>query len=249
MRHISVAATYLSLFLFLFCTVSVAWGLPSFSLRKRLPSSLVDPPHLRHDKRIKDFERIKEWLGNQQPLADGAVSKNAAMPPPSVDTGVLPHGGPGGDDPIVSDVLPKTRGINVFASLTRQFESVESLLNDSKTNITVLAPRNSAIQDLPRKPWENPDDYEEFGEVRAYEGDEGRERAKRNLKRFVSAHIIPQSPWKEGEEAETIGGDKLRWRKDGDKIYIEPSGVEVESIAEQVSNGEVWILNGVINYR
>ncbi|RDW81671.1 uncharacterized protein DSM5745_05228 [Aspergillus mulundensis] len=154
----------------------------------------------------------------------------------------------GNNDLIISDVLPKTRGINIFASLTRQFESVEARLNDRSQNVTVLAPRNSAIQDLPRKPWENPDDYERFGEMQAYEGDEGQDRAKHNLERFVTAHVVTQSPWKEGEEAETLGGDKLKWRKDGDKIYIEPSGIQVGSIAEQVSNGEVWVLDGVINY-
>jgi uncharacterized surface protein with fasciclin (FAS1) repeats len=126
----------------------------------------------------------------------------------------------GGEDPIISDVLPKTRGINIFASLTRQFESVEGRLNDPSQNVTVLAPRNSAIQDLPRKPWENPQDYEQFGEAKAYEGNEGQDRAKRNLERFVTAHIVVQSPWKEGEEAETLGGDKLTWRKNGDRIYV-----------------------------
>ncbi|KAL4786647.1 hypothetical protein BJX76DRAFT_320948 [Aspergillus varians] len=236
MRSSSTTVTFL--FLFLYCTISTAWGLPSFSLRKRIPQPLVNNPYTRHERSLQGLEGVREWLSNQQPL------KGAAMAPPSEDTSAQRGSG----DPIVSDVLPKTRGINIFASLTRQFESVESRLNDPSQNVTVLAPRNSAIQDLPRKPWENPDDYEKFGETKAYEGDEGQDRARRNLERFVSAHVVVQSPWNEGDEAETIGGDKLKWRKDGDKIYIEPSGIEVESIAEQVSNGEVWILNGVINY-
>jgi hypothetical protein len=128
-----------------------------------------------------------------------------------------------GDDsekPVVSDVLPKNRAINIFASLTRQFEPIDSRLNDSSKNITVLAPRNSAIQSLPRKPWENPEDYEKFGGVSAYEGQEGEDRAKQNLQRFVEAHIIPTSPWGEGEEVETLGGEKLKWAKNGDKIYV-----------------------------
>ncbi|PYH97813.1 hypothetical protein BO71DRAFT_346183 [Aspergillus ellipticus CBS 707.79] len=150
--------------------------------------------------------------------------------------------------PIISDVLPKNRLINVFSSLTRQFDSVESRLNDASSNITVLAPRNSAIQGLPRKPWENPDDYARFGEAAAYEGSEGQDRARKNLERFVKAHVVVGSPWEEGVEGETLAGDKLRWEKRGEKIYIQPGDVEVDSVAEQVSNGEVWILNGVINY-
>ncbi|KAI9374385.1 hypothetical protein BJX61DRAFT_532406 [Aspergillus egyptiacus] len=228
MRHFSLPVTFL--FLFLYCTVSTAWRPPSFSLRKRIPQPLLNTPHKLHEQRsLPGLEGVKEWLSSQQPLKGAAMAQ-------------------AGNNQIISDVLPRTRSINVFASLTRQFESVEGRLNDPAQNVTVLAPRNSAIQGLPRKPWENPDDYEKFGEAKAYEGDEGRDRAGRNLERFVSAHVVTQSPWKEGEEAETLGGDKLRWRKDGDNIYIEPSGIQVESIAERVSNGEVWILNGVLNY-
>ncbi|KAL4902629.1 hypothetical protein BDW74DRAFT_158198 [Aspergillus multicolor] len=232
--------TSIFFFLFLYCTLSAAWSLPFFASRKRIPQPLLNKPSARRARSLEDLDGLKEWLSNQQPL------KNT-MAPSSEDTkGPVTQGG--NNDLIISDVLPKTRGINIFASLTRQFESVEARLNDRSQNVTVLAPRNSAIQDLPRKPWENPDDYEKFGEMQAYEGDEGQDRAKHNLERFVIAHVVTQSPWKEGEEAETLGGDKLKWRKDGDKIYIEPSGIQVDSIAEQVSNGEVWVLDGVINY-
>lgn len=124
------------------------------------------------------------------------------------------------DGPVVSDVLPKTQGINIFASLTREFDNISSRLNDSSKNITVLAPRNSAVQALPRKPWENPEDYAKFGEVKAYEGQEGQDRAKQNLQRFVEAHLILASPWKQGEEVETLGGEKLKWTMDGDKIMV-----------------------------
>lgn len=127
------------------------------------------------------------------------------------------------DGPIISDVLPKTKGINIFAQLTRDFDPVASRLNNPSKNMTVLAPRNSAIQALPRKPWESPEDYSKFGEVEAYEGQEGQDRAKKNLQRFVEAHLIPASPWKEGEEVETLGGEKLKWIKDGDKILVSSS--------------------------
>ncbi|KAJ5675095.1 uncharacterized protein N7477_005029 [Penicillium maclennaniae] len=149
--------------------------------------------------------------------------------------------------PIISDVLPKTKGINIFAQLTRDFEPIAARLNDPSKNMTVLAPRNSAIQGLPRKPWESPEDYSKFGEVDAYEGQDGQDRAKRNLQKFVEAHLIPASPWRNGEEVETLGGKKLRWEKKGDKIL--PGNIEVDSVAEKVSNGEVWVLNDVINYR
>ncbi|KAL6230407.1 FAS1 domain-containing protein [Aspergillus navahoensis] len=241
MRQLST--TVLFLFLVLYCTLSTAWSLPSFTFRKRIPQPLLNKPRSRRARSIEDLDGLKEWLSNQQPL------RGSIMAPSSEDTkGPAKAQGGGNNVPIISDVLPKTRGINIFASLTRQFESVEGRLNDRTQNVTVLAPRNSAIQDLPRKPWENPDDYEKFGETKAYEGNEGQDRAKRNLERFVSAHIVAQSPWKEGEQAETLGGDKLTWKKDGHRIIIEPSGIQVESVAERVSNGEVWLLDGIIDY-
>lgn len=128
--------------------------------------------------------------------------------------------GPDADSPMISDVLPKTKGINIFAQLTRDFDPIASRLNDSSKNITVLAPRNSAVQALPRKPWEDPEDYAKYGDVNAYEGQDGQDRAKRNLERFVEAHLVPVSPWKEGEEVETLRGEKLKWTKEGDKIFV-----------------------------
>lgn len=34
---------------------------------------------------------------------------------------------------------------------------------------------------------------------------------------------------------------------EADKKQIQPGNVEVQSVADKVSNGEVWILRGVIN--
>ncbi|KAJ5622468.1 hypothetical protein N7528_005700 [Penicillium herquei] len=177
---------------------------------------------------------------SQQPIMDKLIPGFVKPQQPPV---------PDSDSPVISDVLPKTKGINIFAQLTRDFDPIASRLNDASKNITVLAPRNSAVQALPRKPWEDPEDYAQFGEANAYAGEDGQDRAKRNLQRFVEAHIIPASPWKEGEELETLGGEKLKWTKEGDKIFIQPGNVEVDSIAEKVANGEVWVLNSVINYR
>ncbi|GKZ25649.1 hypothetical protein AbraCBS73388_001293 [Aspergillus brasiliensis] len=238
-RPIFLIISSLTLTIIILTTLSTA---NTFPLRKRLPRPFVSAPHLRHDLHLQDannnnyFPDIKDWLSHQQPTSNKMGSK------PS-NSNSNSH-----ENPIISDVLPKNRLINVYASLTRQFDSVESRFNDPSSNVTVLAPRNSAIQNLPRKPWENPEDYERFGQAEAYEGDEGQDRARKNLERFVQAHVVVGSPWGEGDEGVTLAGEKLRWRREGDKIYIQPGNVEVDSIAEQVSNGELWILNGVVNY-
>ncbi|PWY69901.1 FAS1 domain-containing protein AN1527 precursor [Aspergillus eucalypticola CBS 122712] len=241
-KSLFLIASSLTLIIIILTTLSTANN--SFPLRKRLPRPFVSAPHLRHDLHLQDstttnnpyLSEIKEWLSQQLPSTNNNNNKMGSKS--------SSH-----ENPIISDVLPKNRLINVYASLTRQFDSVESRFNDPSSNVTVLAPRNSAIQNLPRKPWENPEDYERFGQAGAYEGDEGQDRATKNLERFVKAHVVVGSPWGEGDEGVTLAGEKVTWNKgEGGKIYIQPGNVEVDSVAEKVSNGELWILNGVVNY-
>ncbi|KAJ9625087.1 hypothetical protein H2203_005041 [Taxawa tesnikishii (nom. ined.)] len=182
------------------------------------------------------FARPKE----QSPLHD-----SIAIPPPdSYNRPIMS----GGDNVIISDVLGKSRSINIFAGFTRDVDSVSSRLDTQSQNTTVLAPLNSAVTSLPRKPWEDPKDYAELG-ANAYDGQAGEDRAHRNLRRFVEAHTVPDSPWEEGRKVQTLAGGTVWWEKkeDGSKV-IQPGNVEVESVAEKVANGEVWILKRTLNY-
>jgi hypothetical protein len=71
---------------------------------------------------------------------------------------------------------------------------------------------------LPRKPWEDPEDYDKLG-AEAYEGGDGQERAQRNLRRFVEAHVVPASPWREGERLKTLARGEVWWEsRDGGKV-------------------------------
>ncbi|KAK1757353.1 hypothetical protein QBC47DRAFT_375757 [Echria macrotheca] len=168
-----------------------------------------------------------------------------AIPPsaPSPDDQPGPSG-----DVMLSDVMGRDRSINLFAGFVRDIESASRRLDDASQNTTVLAPLNSAIEALPRKPWEDPRDYGALG-PNAYEGGDGSERAHRNLRRFVEAHMVPLNPWPEGKNAKAIGDDQTIWweMKDGVRV-IQPAGIQVVSIASTVSNGQVWILKGVRNY-
>ena len=165
----------------------------------------------------------------------------------------------------ISDVLSRERNINIFAGFTRDIESVSRRLEAGSHNTTLLAPLNSAITRLPRKPWEDPQDYAALG-ANAYDGQDGEDRAHRNLRRFVEAHVVPESPWAEGHKVQTLGGDTVWWEeKDGKKLassrsalvsnrqtnkenQIQPGGIEVSSIPNKVANGEVWVLEGARNY-
>jgi len=147
----------------------------------------------------------------------------------------------------ISDVLSRERNINIFAGFTRDIESVSRRLEAGSHNTTLLAPLNTAITRLPRKPWEDPQDYAALGQ-NAYDGQSGEDRAHRNLRRFVEAHVVPESPWAEGHKVQTLGGDTVWWEEKDGKKLIQPGGIEVSSIPNKVANGEVWVLEGARNY-
>ena len=148
---------------------------------------------------------------------------------------------------LISDVIARNQRIGIFSSFTRDIDSVSSRLESSAVNTTILAPENSEMAKLPRKPWEDPEDYQILG-AEAYSGDDGQSRAQENLKRFVEAHIVPISPWKAGERVKTLAGSEVWWESRDGKRYVQPGNVEVAEVADKVANGEVWILQGVLNY-
>merc|ERR1712093_165967 len=174
---------------------------------------------------------VSAALPNQKLLSNPHANPNLgpAMPsPPTSSSPGASTGGSGSDSVILSDVLGNDRSINIFAGFTRDFATISQRFEDSNTNTTILAPINSAIMALPREP--------------------GEERAHRNMRRFVEAHVVPASPWKEGVKVKTLEGSEVWWEaKDGVK-FIQPGNIEVSSVASKVYNGEVWILKGVRNY-
>ncbi|KAF1944055.1 hypothetical protein EJ02DRAFT_452674 [Clathrospora elynae] len=176
------------------------------------------------DSIIESFHIFSE----QSPLRDYIMGS----PEEQVSTGV-----------IISDVIGKTQNIAIFSGLTRDIDAVSERLHDAAQNATVLAPDNSVMRSLKRKPWEDAEDYNTLG-ASAYEGSSGEDRARGNLERFVQRHIVPESPWEEGKKVKTLSGNEIWWEtKDGQK-KIQPRNIEVTSIADKVSNGEIWIVGG-----
>lgn len=158
------------------------------------------------------------------PTPQGAKHQNPIMNIPNILPGSSKDA-PSDDTPStgvdglsISDVIGKERIISIFAGFTRDIDSISKRLNDQGQNTTVLAPSNAALQKLPRKPWEDLKDYSELG-ANAYDGQSGEDRATRNMRRFSEAHIIPVSPWKEGEKVQSMGGGQVWWEsKDGIKV-------------------------------
>lgn len=230
----------------------IAYALVSIAYASLAVSQLV-LPNLFKQRSLS----VNPTSEHQSPIMN---EPNIALPPSnSADE---PSEGAGGVR--ISDVIGKERAINIFAGFTRDIETTSRRLDDTAQNTTVIAPLNSEIQKLPRKPWEDPREYDALGAT-AYDGPEGEDRAHRNMRRFVEAHVIPVSPWKEGEKVESTGGGKVWWEgKDGKRIVsgfapyqvfdkaneeqVQPGDIEVSSVASRVSNGEVWIVKGVLNY-
>lgn len=195
------------------------------------------PPPLDHYRELYRQRNV----GNQAPMNPGPVQ------PPVADAPSTGGNDNDGDALTLSDVLPKTRAINIFASLTRDVSSVTGRLESTlaKDNTTLLAPLNSAMQSLPRKPWEDrPEDNTGVSAAR------NEDKAAENLRRFVEEHLVPISPWKEGKEGkiDTLGGQEVWWEKKDGKKVIMPGHVEVDGVIGKVGNGELWALKGVMNY-
>ncbi|KAF4505669.1 hypothetical protein G6O67_007592 [Ophiocordyceps sinensis] len=128
-------------------------------------------------------------------------------------------------------------------------KAISSPTSSTTTTTIVLAPLNSAIDALPRKPWEDADDYAALGAA-AYDGNQGQQRANTNLRRFVDRHLVvveAADAWAMGQRASSLAGRELWWDEDasGHRLVM-PHHVEVERVASRVATGEVWIIKGVL---
>jgi hypothetical protein len=183
----------------------ILFGFPAAAVCLALTSSADSRP-------LSVWLKSLHILGNQSPLTN---PPNIAMPPtnddmssPEVSAGV-----------IISDVMGKTQDIAIFSGLTRDIDSVSDRLDDASQNATVLAPENGAMRSLPRKPWEDPKEYAALG-AEAYKGEAGEDRAHRNMRRFVEAHIVPESPWKEHHKVQTLNGNTIWYESKGGKKMV-----------------------------
>jgi len=152
--------------------------------------------------------------------------------------------------PLLGDIIPLDKQISIFSGFTRSIESISELLSNRSENTTVLAPSNTAVSRLPRKPWEDPNDEGAGGNIfsEIYKGLQGEDRATRNLRRFVEAHCVGASPWEEGVKVKTVEGVEVWWEEKDGRKKIMPEGIDVLQVKDEVANGQLWIIDGVVNY-
>lgn len=240
MRHTLVTAS-------LFSSLSLAAAFYPFDSPRNSgssPSPLVATTHLDHQAQAQQQNPLMNSGPNQGSSASNPSSNNDNNDPSAITLSI-------------SDILPQTRKINIFASLTRDITVVTSRLDSTSpsSNTTLLAPLNSAMQSLPRKPWED-----RPGDDSSVRAESNEDKAAGNLERFVMEHVVPVSPWLKGREnaIETLGGQRLWWeektkevddgRKETVKV-IQPGNLVVDGVVGRVGNGEVWAVRGVVNYQ
>jgi len=179
------------------------------------------PFTLPHEKRLR-LEELAQ-LPAQVPIMNSPAT---SLPNQGGDASDFKPSG----NTIISDVLGRAKSINIFAGFTRDVDTVSDRLGNRSQNTTVLAPLNAEISKLPRKPWEDPEDYATFGS-NAYDGTAGETRAHKNLRRFVESHVVPQSPWQEGSKATAMGGNEVWFEsKDGKKFVSTTTVSGVDNI-------------------
>src|SRR5208282_302814 len=101
-------------------------------------------------------------------------------------------------------------------------------LSDESVNSTLLVPRNSALQTLPRKPWEDKSDNEQVTTHDSKDllwNKEAEDRARKNLEDFVAAHVITNYPIQEGKDLPTLNGSTVSYKVKGGDKYILPGNI------------------------
>ncbi|KAF9055735.1 hypothetical protein BJ165DRAFT_1521715 [Panaeolus papilionaceus] len=91
--------------------------------------------------------------------------------------------------PTLADLLTIDSSASIFYSYARELE-LSSMLSDKDRKVTIFVPTNKAVINMHRKPHQEPDRGIEI-ELTQEQVDR---RAKRNVERWVSAHVVPEYP-------------------------------------------------------
>ena len=93
--------------------------------------------------------------------------------------------------PTLADLLTIEQSASIFYSYARELE-LSAIFSDVGASSTLFVPTNRAVMALARKPHEGSPSSPD-GEIHVSDKDFDR-KAKANVERWISAHIIPESP-------------------------------------------------------
>jgi len=92
--------------------------------------------------------------------------------------------------PLLADLLTIESSASIFYSYARELE-LSRMLSDPSASITIFVPSNRAVMALARKPHQDPPPLADDGiDISEEEFDK---KSRKNVERWVSAHIIPES--------------------------------------------------------
>ncbi|KAJ7273078.1 hypothetical protein C8J57DRAFT_1063668 [Mycena rebaudengoi] len=156
--------------------------------------------------------------------------------------------------PTLADLLTIESSTSIFYSYARELE-LSSMFVDSAertTPITLLVPTNKAVMALARKPHQGPAPDDTGIVITDEEFDS---QSKKNVARWISAHIIPQSPISlDGTYPTLLEGTSITFTSSNHGDASTPDwgrvvvGDNVHIIGKRVaSNGVLYLMDGTIS--
>ncbi|KAK7035774.1 FAS1 domain-containing protein [Favolaschia claudopus] len=149
--------------------------------------------------------------------------------------------------PTLADLLTIESSTSIFYSYAREL-TLSNMLSSTGA-VTIFAPTNKAIMALARKPHQDPMPVDDDIVVTEEEYDS---RSKENVERWVSAHIVPESPINFDQTYTLLNGKPISFKKTGadgkpdwSQVVI---GDGVRIIGErEASNGVLYLIDGTIS--
>ncbi|KAH7101371.1 hypothetical protein BKA62DRAFT_618931 [Auriculariales sp. MPI-PUGE-AT-0066] len=156
--------------------------------------------------------------------------------------------------PSLSDILTVQSKLSIFHSYLREVRDIHQRVSGSGSNSTLLAPTNKAVMQLPRKPHLPPDDNtENMPEISDMAFHQASQEA---VNRWISAHIIPESPIAFSSTHETLlSGVRIEFHKvnkhgdDSDpkefEVVVNGKKSRIVDVYE-AHNGVLYVIEGTI---
>ncbi|CUA67093.1 hypothetical protein RSOLAG22IIIB_07180 [Rhizoctonia solani] len=151
--------------------------------------------------------------------------------------------------PTLADLLTIQQSSSIFYDYLREIPQVVDRLEDTSGNVlsTVFVPKNAAVITLPRKPHlGSVEDQIEILSGREYD-----ERSRRNIAKWISAHVVPNHPIElSGSHPTMLHGKSIHFecKDEGEKTWEHCTlehGVKITQRVE-ASNGVLYIIDGTV---
>ncbi|KAI0964120.1 hypothetical protein AcW1_001016 [Taiwanofungus camphoratus] len=153
--------------------------------------------------------------------------------------------------PTLADLLTIESSASIFYSYAREIQLSERF-SDENARSTLLVPTNKVVMALARKPHQGPAPVKEGTIISEQEFDT---QSKRNVERWVSAHIIPHSPislLSPSLHETLLEGKSVTFEQaDGDKDAPEWTRVRLNDDIrlidmKEAANGVMYVIDGTV---